>query len=177
MQPAPGRSEGEVTREGLGRLCSAPASCLEALLEDEEEDLLKPSQCLTDLLADNCEGPSSIVTTAVGFASNTTTGPAATFLRQNSSSANFVGNSSDGSEWYFYGFGIPASLDYASHSNFNSVSSSLVNKRVREVGDWFPFRQLKGLFEANTGLFEANTPLWPHMKFPTTFLETSGDVS
>ncbi|KAM5574845.1 transcription factor bHLH80 [Rosa sericea] len=132
MQPAPDGSGGEVTRGGggLGRFYSAPASWLEALLEDEEEDPLKPTQCLTDLLADNCEGPSS---TAVGFGSDTTADPAAAFLRQNSSPADFVGNSSDGSEGYFSGFGIPASLDYVSNPNFSNVSSSSANKRVREV--------------------------------------------
>ncbi|KAL6179156.1 hypothetical protein ACLB2K_050672 [Fragaria x ananassa] len=134
MQPAPGGS-GEVTRGGLGRFCSAPASWLEALLEDEEEDPLKPTQCLTDLLADSCGGPTS--SAAVGFGSSEVVAdPAAGFLRQNSSPADFVGNSSGGSEGYFSGFGgIPASqLDYVSNPNFGSLSSSsLANKRVREV--------------------------------------------
>ncbi|XP_050375897.1 transcription factor bHLH80-like isoform X2 [Argentina anserina] len=131
MQPAPGGS-GEVTRGGLSRFCSAPASWLEALLEDEEEDPLKPTQCLTDLLADNCGGPTS----SVGFGSDVVGDPSGAFLRQNSSPADFVGNSSDGSEGFFSGrFGIPASLDYGStNPNFSSVSSSSssANKRVGE---------------------------------------------
>ncbi|KAK9929746.1 hypothetical protein M0R45_026832 [Rubus argutus] len=134
MQPAPGGS-GQVSRGGgLSRFYSAPASWLEALLEDEEEDPLKPTQCLTDLLADNSGGPTLRGSTAVGLASDTAD-PAAAFARQNSSPADFLGNSSDGSEGYFSGFGIPASLDYVSNPNFSSASSSssAANKRVREV--------------------------------------------
>lgn len=133
MQPAPGGS-GLVSRGGgLSRFYSAPASWLEALLEDEEEDPLKPTQCLTDLLADNSGGPTLRSSTAVGFASDTAD-PAASFARQNSSPADFIGSSSDGSEGYFSGFGIPANLDYVSNPNFSSVSpSSSANKRVREV--------------------------------------------
>ncbi|ONI35780.1 hypothetical protein PRUPE_1G554600 [Prunus persica] len=136
MQRAAGGSSsggGEVSRGGgLGRFCSAPATWLEALLEEEEEDPLKPTQCLTELLAENTGA------TSVGFGSATVdpvsyeAAAAAGFLsRQNSSPAEFLGSSNDGSEGYFSGFGIPAHLDFVSLSPNSSSPSA--NKRVREV--------------------------------------------
>ncbi|XP_048330988.2 transcription factor bHLH80 [Ziziphus jujuba] len=139
MQSTPGGSSssgggggvgGGVSRVGLARFRSAPASWLEALLDDEEEDPLKPNQCLTQLLADNTPAPSS--TNTVPFAPSADPGGSfeAGFARQNSSPADFLGNSSGSSETYFSNFGIPANFDLVS-PNIN-VSSTTGSKRVRE---------------------------------------------
>lgn len=139
MQSTPGGSSssgggggvgGGVSRVGLARFRSAPASWLEALLDDEEEDPLKPNQCLTQLLADNSPAPSS--TNTVPFAPSADPGGSfeAGFARQNSSPADFLGNSSGSSETYFSNFGIPANFDLVS-PNIN-VSSTTGSKRVRE---------------------------------------------
>ncbi|XP_024021064.1 transcription factor bHLH81 [Morus notabilis] len=136
MQPAPGGSSGGgggVSRTGLSRFRSAPATWLEALLEDEEEDPLKPNQCLTQLLTENS---SSAATTRIASVNpfGTTSSPAAAdlssfdaagFLRQNSSPADFLG---DG---LFSGFDAgPASsaFDLAAPGNLSSGS-----KRARDV--------------------------------------------
>ncbi|KAH7525032.1 hypothetical protein FEM48_Zijuj06G0182000 [Ziziphus jujuba var. spinosa] len=139
MQSTPGGSSssgggggvgGGVSRVGLARFRSAPASWLEALLDDEEEDPLKPNQCLTQLLADNSPAPSS--TNTVPFAPSADPGGSfeAGFARQNSSPADFLGNSSGSSETYFSNFGIPANFDLVS-PNIN-VSSTTGSKRKGE---------------------------------------------
>ncbi|XP_028963135.1 transcription factor bHLH80-like isoform X1 [Malus domestica] len=126
QRAAGGSSGGEVSQGGggLGRYSSAPATWLEALLEEDEVDPLKPTQCLTELLADNT--PCTTVDPASYDA-------AAGYLsRQKSSPADFNGGGG-GSGGYFAGFGIPADLDFVSSSSLspNSPSSS-ANKRVRE---------------------------------------------
>ncbi|XP_068307040.1 transcription factor bHLH80-like [Pyrus communis] len=126
QRAAGGSSGGEVSRGGggLGRFSSAPATWLEALLEEDEEDPLKPTQCLTELLADNT--PCTTVDPALYEAAD------GYLSRQHSSPADFnVGGG--GSGGYFSGFGIPGHLDLASSSSLSpNSSSSSANKRVRE---------------------------------------------
>lgn len=147
MQPTSGGSSGGgggggVSRAGLSRFRSAPATWLEALLEDEEEDPLKPSQCLTQLLtADNSSSAATARIGSVdpfgGSGSSSSSAAAAAaadlssfdggFLRQNSSPADFLGSPGDG---LFSSFGIgSASFDLAASGNFSSSST----KRAREV--------------------------------------------
>lgn len=136
MQPTPSGSTSSggagagVSRAGLARFRSAPASWLEALLEDEEEDPLKPNQCLTQLLADN--SPTHSSRSSIPFAPSADPDGSfeSGFLRQNSSPADFFGSSSGLSETYFSSFGIPANFDLVS-PNIN-VSSPTGSKRVRE---------------------------------------------
>ena len=42
-----GGGGGEVSRSGLSRIRSAPATWIETLLEEDEEEGLKPNLCLT----------------------------------------------------------------------------------------------------------------------------------
>lgn len=160
MQPTPGgRSSsggggsGELSGGGgLARFRSAPATWLEALLEEEkpvdqkeqkkgneekeeeeeededEEDPLKPTQSLTQLLASSAD-PSLLV-----FDSN--------IFRQNSSPAEFFGNSD--SEAYFSNFGLnpnpPNYNNYDSHSNSNTFhggGDGTGTKRFRELNHHF----------------------------------------
>ncbi|KAM3759478.1 hypothetical protein ACB098_01G123300 [Castanea mollissima] len=162
MQPTPdGRSSsggggsGELSGGGgLARFRSAPATWLEALLEEEkpvaqkeegegnveeegeeeeeeededEEDPLKPTQSLTQLLASSAD-PSLLV-----FDSN--------IFRQNSSPAEFFGNSD--SEAYFSNFGLnpnpPNYNNYDSHSNSNTFhgGGGTGTKRSRELNHHF----------------------------------------
>ncbi|KAK3229779.1 hypothetical protein Dsin_001660 [Dipteronia sinensis] len=103
-----GGGGGELNRGGLARFRSAPATWLEALLEEEEEDPLKPNQCLTQLLSSGGGGDPGLTQFEQ-------------FQRQNSSPADLF----DG---YFSNFGIPASYDYLSPNIDESPSS----KRPRE---------------------------------------------
>ncbi|KAL5558421.1 hypothetical protein UlMin_034632 [Ulmus minor] len=133
MQPTPGGSSssggGGGVNRGLARFRSAPATWLEALLEDEEEDPLKPTQCLTQLLAENSPSSSSR-TSHLPFGSSADPGSFdAGFLRQNSSPADFLGSSTGVSEGFFSNFGIPASFDLAS-PNINASPTG--SKRGRE---------------------------------------------
>ncbi|KAG8660809.1 transcription factor bHLH81 isoform X1 [Manihot esculenta] len=141
MQPTPSGSGnssggdgggGELNRGGLARFRSAPATWLEALLEDEEEeDLLKPNQTLTQLLASNTPSTRN----SVPFASSSISVEPGNlfeptgFKRQNSSPADFLGNSGLGSDGYFSSFGIPSNYDYMSPNMDVSPSG----KRAREV--------------------------------------------
>ncbi|OMO53982.1 hypothetical protein CCACVL1_28163 [Corchorus capsularis] len=151
MQPTPGGSSsssggggggGEVSRSGLARFRSAPATWLEALFEEGEEDLLKPNQCLTQLLTSSSTAtrfPNSADPT--GLFDEPPTG----FQRQNSSPADFLANTSAAaSDAYFSNFGIPPNYDYLSPSIDVSPSS----KRNREPDSQFtPTKfqsQLKG---------------------------------
>ncbi|KAK6246553.1 hypothetical protein SCA6_009643 [Theobroma cacao] len=155
MQPTPGGSGsssggggggGELSRGGLARFRSAPATWLEALLEEEEEDPLKPNQCLTQLLTANSttpatrdSGPFSSSADPAGLFEPTG------FQRQNSSPADFLGNNSGAaSDAYFSNFGIPANYDYLSPN----IDASPSSKRARELDTQYPptkFQsQLKG---------------------------------
>lgn len=98
---------------GLARFRSAPAAWLEALLEDEEEDPLKPNQCLTQLLAGTSAPDQGL------FEPN----PSAAFQRQNSSPAEFLAASGIGDGFY---------SNYAINSS-SSLEISPTSKRAREV--------------------------------------------
>lgn len=165
MQPTPGSrsssgggGSGELSGGGgLARFRSAPATWLEALLEEEkpvdqkeqkegneeegeeedeeegeededEEDPLKPTQSLTQLLASSAD-PNLLV-----FDSN--------IFRQNSSPAEFFGNSD--SEAYFSNFGLnpnpPNYSNYDSHSNSNTFhggGGGTSTKRSKELNHHF----------------------------------------
>ncbi|KAJ0025018.1 hypothetical protein Pint_07437 [Pistacia integerrima] len=95
---------------GLARFRSAPATWLEALLEEEEEDPLKPNQCLTQLL--NSGGAADPGLSQLEPVS---------FQRQSGSPADLF----DG---YFSNFGIPATYGYLSPNIDVSPSS----KRPRD---------------------------------------------
>lgn len=112
------RSGGGGSGGGLARFRSAPAAWLEALLEDEEEDLLRPNQCLTQLLAGNSSDLDSPADQAL-FETN----PSAGFQRQNSSSAEFLGASGIGEGFY---------SSYAINSSA-ALEISPTSKRGREV--------------------------------------------
>lgn len=121
----------ELSRGGLARFRSAPATWLEALLEEDEEDPLKPNQCLTQLLTANSGTPAT--RTSVPFSSSADPGffePAA-FPRQNSSPADFLGIGSDG---YFSNFGISANYEYLSPN----IDVSLGSKRARGADTQYP---------------------------------------
>ena len=139
MQPTPAGtsgSGGELSRGGLARFRSAPATWLEALLEGEEEedDPLKPNQSLTQLLAGSNSSTPTSRGDSVSFASSADpglfeSGSSAGFFRQNSSPAEFLGNSGVGSDGYFSNFGIPPNYNFVSQS----IDSPPGNKRPREV--------------------------------------------
>ncbi|GAB2291169.1 hypothetical protein Dimus_025428 [Dionaea muscipula] len=157
---------------GLARFRSAPASWLEAFLDDE--DPLKPSKAhggLTQLLT---AGTSTSTNTQTTAATNTTSSsnsnthaaisssyniPSAdpgfldlsggihhtnnlSFHRQNSSPADFPSNHVDG---YFSSFGVPASYDYlgSSSPDASASASASSDKRLREPDSVF-ISHLKG---------------------------------
>lgn len=136
MQTGPGSSNysrdggGGLRRGGLARFRSAPATWLEALLEDEEEDPLKPTKCLTQLLTDDLA--TSSYSNSLPFASSAD--PSSfdvEFLRQNSSPSEFIDTFDPISEEYFSNYGIPASFDSVPPNIINSTAG---NKRSSEVG-------------------------------------------
>ncbi|KAK3012871.1 hypothetical protein RJ639_009848, partial [Escallonia herrerae] len=131
MQPTGGG--GELSR-GLARFRSAPATWLEALLE-EEEDVIDPpkppTQCLNNLPPPTSAAPSTRPSAGFpdpglfvpGGGSSSGIG----FLRQNSSPADLLAQiSSGGPDGYFSNF--PASYDYLS-----AADASTSGKRPREV--------------------------------------------
>ncbi|KDP35099.1 hypothetical protein JCGZ_10941 [Jatropha curcas] len=145
MQPTPsstgagggggGGGGGELNRGGLGlaRFRSAPANWLEALLEEGEEgedDPLKPNQTLTQLLSSNTPTSRNSVPFGTSSVEPGNFFEPADFQRQNSSPADFLGNSGIGSDGYFSNFGIPSNYDYMSPNMDVSSSSS---KRARDV--------------------------------------------
>ncbi|KAG8633436.1 hypothetical protein MANES_18G104700v8 [Manihot esculenta] len=142
MQPTPlvsgnssrgGGGGSELIGSGLARFRSAPATWLEALLEDEEEeDPLKPNRTLTQLLASNNPTRNSVPlasssSLSSSFLSGNLFEPTG-FQRQNSSPADFLGDSGPGSDGYFSSFGIPSNYDYISPMD---VSPS--GEKAREV--------------------------------------------
>lgn len=124
-----GGGEG-LSRVGLPRFRSAPTTWLESLLEDEEEDPLKATQCLTQLVADNSASPSS--PNSLPFASSADPfALEAGFLRQNSSPVDFIDSfNTSVSEGYFSSYGIPASYDSISPNINVSPTGS---KRIRKM--------------------------------------------
>lgn len=160
MQPTAAGSSGsggggaELSRGGqqLARFRSAPASWLEALLEGDEEDPLKPNQCLTQLLSTNSTAPT--------IRNSTTYAPPAAdpglfdaspgFLRQNSSPAEFL-SSSGGYDGYFSGFGIPENYDYLSPSAATGVQVSPGSKRARDSESQNPSPRLSSQLKGEQG--------------------------
>lgn len=125
-----GGGGGEVSRSGLSRIRSAPATWIETLLEDDEEEGLKPNLCLTDLLTGNSTGITS--RDSFEFPSPVEQGlynHQGGFHRQNSSPADFLSSSGDGTDGFFSNFGIPANYDYLSPN----VDISPTSKRSREI--------------------------------------------
>ncbi|CAA7057227.1 unnamed protein product [Microthlaspi erraticum] len=124
-----GGGGGQVSRSGLSRIRSAPATWLEALLEEDEEESLKPTNLgLTDLLTGNS---ADLPTTRGSFEFpipveqglyNQQSG----FHRQNSTPADFL----SGSDGFIQSFGIPANYDYLSSPNIDVSPGS---KRSREM--------------------------------------------
>lgn len=136
---------GEASRSGLSRIRSAPATWIETLLEDdEEEDDLKPNLCLTELLAgvttrDSFEFPSSS-SVEQGLYSHQGGG----FHRQNSTPADFLSGSGAGSDGYFSNFGIPAAnYDYLTPN----VDIAAASKRSREIEAHFSPQMVSFLHE------------------------------
>lgn len=112
------RSSGGGTGGGLARFRSAPAAWLEALLEDDEEDPLKPNHCLTQLLAADSSDLDSPADQPL-FDPN----PSPAFHRQNSSPAEFLAASGIGEGFY---------TAYALNSS-PTLDISPTSKRAREV--------------------------------------------
>lgn len=108
---------------GLARFRSAPATWLEALLEDDEEDPLKPNQCLTQLLAGNSPALGSPPDQGL-FDANPNPNPSPAFARQNSSPAEFLG------EGFYSAYGV-TSAKYELPSPGLDISPT--SKRGREV--------------------------------------------
>ncbi|KAF5456901.1 hypothetical protein F2P56_026323 [Juglans regia] len=143
MRPTPAGTSGstggggELSRGGLARFRSAPASWLEALLEDDEEDPLKPNQSLTQLLAasNSCTPTPTSREDSATFDSSSAdpglfdSGSSPGIFRQNSSPAELLQNSSLGSEGYFSNFRIPENYNYVSHN----IDTPPGSKREREV--------------------------------------------
>ncbi|XP_038709932.1 transcription factor bHLH81 isoform X2 [Tripterygium wilfordii] len=128
MQRKPDGSSGggaELSRGGLARFRSAPATWLEALLEDELE---QPSQGLTQLLVANSP---STVRESVAYASPDDTGGffdaglSSSFPRQNSSPADFLIKR----EEYYSNYGISSDHEFAPPG----METSSAAKRFREV--------------------------------------------
>ncbi|CAK9187378.1 unnamed protein product [Ilex paraguariensis] len=144
MQPTSGGGGNTgLSRGGLTRFRSAPATWLEALLESEEEndvvlDSLKPppptSQSLSQL-----PQPSSATTPTSRFVDQGLFETGGTsFLRQNSSPAEFLAQINSGSDGYFSNFGISTNYDYIS----SSVDVSPSGKRSREEDSGHPSAKL-----------------------------------
>ncbi|KAL1202334.1 Transcription factor bHLH80 [Cardamine amara subsp. amara] len=108
-----GGGGGELSRSGLARIRSAPATWIETLLEEEdEEEGLKPNLCLTELLTGNSTGITS--RDSFEFPSPVEYNHQTGFHRQNSSPADFLSGSGAGTDGFFSNFGIPANYDYLS---------------------------------------------------------------
>ncbi|KAG2691285.1 hypothetical protein I3843_08G002700 [Carya illinoinensis] len=147
MQPTlPGTSGstggGELSRVRLPRFRSAPATWLEALLEEEEDeedddDPLKPNLTLTQLLAtsNSCTPTPTSRQDSATFTSSSVdpglfdSGSPSVFFRQNSSPAQLLANSGVRPEGYFSNFGIPPNYNYVSHN----IDTPPGSKRTREV--------------------------------------------
>ncbi|KAL1189486.1 Transcription factor bHLH80 [Cardamine amara subsp. amara] len=108
-----GGGGGELSRSGLARIRSVPATWIETLLEEEdEEEGLKPNLCLTELLTGNSTGITS--RDSFEFPSPVEYNHQTGFHRQNSSPADFLSGSGAGTDGFFSNFGIPANYDYLS---------------------------------------------------------------
>ncbi|KAJ4895069.1 Transcription factor bHLH80 [Raphanus sativus] len=130
----------EVSRSGLSRIRSAPATWIETLLQDEEEeDDLKPDLCLTELLTGNSSGTTS----------------RDSFEFPNSSPADFLsGSAASGSDGFFSNFGIPANYEYVPPN----VDISPASKRSREFSSHFKEEQMSGGMMEDNKLLEDSVP-------------------
>ncbi|KAF2593616.1 hypothetical protein F2Q70_00043220 [Brassica cretica] len=121
-----GGGGGDVSRGGLSRIRSAPATWIETLLEDDEEDDLKPNLCLTELLTGNSAGLTSPDT--FEFPSSVEQGlynHQSGFYRQNSSPADFLSGSGAATDGFLSNFGIPANYDYLPPNKEEQMSSGV----------------------------------------------------
>lgn len=135
-----GSGGGELSRSGLSRIRSAPATWIETLLDDDEEDGLKPNLCLTELLTGNSAGITS--RDSFEFPSPVEQGlynHQAGFHRQNSSPADFLSGSGAGTDGFFSNFGIPANYDYLS----TNVDIPPASKRSREMEAHFSSQMVR----------------------------------
>ncbi|KAF7824999.1 transcription factor bHLH80-like isoform X2 [Senna tora] len=144
MQPTSAGSSGGGGGDGggLGRFRSTPATWLDALLkEEDEEDPLDTTQCFTQLLATGTDNNLSRNTASFdsppgggGFdAGSSSTG----FFRQHSSPAGFFGNSVLPSEaGYFSKYGIQSNYDIVSQDVDVSsmVNANPVRQKVEHGG-------------------------------------------
>ncbi|KAJ7949671.1 transcription factor bHLH80-like [Quillaja saponaria] len=145
-----GGSGSELTRGGgLVRFRSAPAAWLEALLEEDEEDPLKANQCLTQLLASNSTTPTS--RNSVPFAPSLTPFDEAVsssgFFRQNSSPADFLGNSGIRTDEYFSNYGVSPNFEHIS----KNIDVPPGAKRLREVESSVKIEQNDGIADNRVG--------------------------
>ncbi|XP_018487262.2 LOW QUALITY PROTEIN: transcription factor bHLH80 [Raphanus sativus] len=147
----------EVSRSGLSRIRSAPATWIETLLQDEEEeDDLKPDLCLTELLTGNSSGTTS--RDSFEFPAAVEQGlynHQVGFHRQNSSPADFLsGSAASGSDGFFSNFGIPANYEYVPPN----VDISPASKRSREFSSHFKEEQMSGGMMEDNKLLEDSVP-------------------
>ncbi|KAM7512670.1 hypothetical protein LguiB_011545 [Lonicera macranthoides] len=132
---------------GLARFRSAPASWLEALLESEEEELedvvvdpptpkptaTTPTHQLHNISPNPPKNPSAVVDPELLFGSTVGGGSSSSFLRQNSSPAEFL-SQIDG---YFSNFGIPPPPNY-DHYLSPTLDVSGSSKRPRVIDSQNP---------------------------------------
>lgn len=145
-----GGGGGDVSRGGLSRIRSAPATWIETLLEDDEEDDLKPNLCLTELLTGNSAGLTSPDT--FDFPSSVEQGlynHQSGFYRQNSSPADFLSGSGATTDGVLSNFEIPANYDYLPPN----VNISPGSKRSREIEAQFS-SQMVTFLRHNLFLFD-----------------------
>lgn len=162
MQPTSGGGGGggggsELSRGGLARFRSAPATWLEALLESEEEDVIDPPKPLSypltpPGLATRTPSSSSAASYVDPLLLSSAASPSgiSNFLRQNSSPAEFLTQISSASDGYFSNFGIPSNYDYLSSSPLH-VSTSGKLSRDLDLDDppsKFPRGEQGGLLDA-----------------------------
>ncbi|KAG2304436.1 hypothetical protein Bca4012_063474 [Brassica carinata] len=150
-----GGGGGEVSRGGLSRIRSAPATWIETLLEDDEEDDLKPNLCLTELLTGNSTGltspdtfefPSSVEQGLYNYQNG--------FYRQNSSPADFLSGSGVATDGFLSNFGIPANYDYLPPN----VNISPASKRSREIEAQFSSQMKEEQMSGGvSGMMDMNT--------------------
>ncbi|KAI9084372.1 hypothetical protein K1719_033714 [Acacia pycnantha] len=128
MEPT---SEGGSGGGGLSRFRSTPATWLEALLkEEDEEDPLATPQCFTQLLATGTDTLSRDTADGGGFDAGSSSGG---FVRQNSSPANLFGHSMVASETGFFPkYGVqynhdvsPQDTDVSSMANFKPIRQNV----------------------------------------------------
>lgn len=125
MQPPRSSGTTELSRSdgGLARYRSAPANWLEALLESEEEKLPDVVPDAPKPPLPNASAPASAAD--LEFLESTGGGGFSSFLRMNSSPAEFL-SLLNNSEGFYSNLGLQASYDYA---------SAPTAKRPREAED------------------------------------------